>query len=93
MEQLALLPYGGSPPAVAGSLSSVEAAESMKEASSSIRSRVFRYFLERSFSGATCDQIEVALRLRHQIHTGNVRFRQPMEQHANAGCERSRSGQ
>lgn len=53
------------PPYVRGSDTSAAAAESMAELTGELRQRVYRFISNRTF-GATCDEVEVALGLRHQ---------------------------
>ena len=73
-------PYGGTPPFEAGSETSEEAAHQMKLGAGSIRSKVYQYVLDRgpvshgttlsgkliAIGGATDDEIEEDLELRHQ---------------------------
>jgi len=67
------LPYQGSPPFVATSETSREAASSVKETAGAIRSKVYRHFLAQGVFGATCDEVEVALELRHQTASARCR--------------------
>jgi len=59
------------PPFVEGSVTSEAAALSMREKAPSDRERVFGYIDRRG--GATCDEVEVALRLIHQNASARVR--------------------
>jgi hypothetical protein len=68
-----LLPYQGNPPFVATSETSREAASSVKETAGAIRSKVYRHFLAQGVFGATCDEVEVALELRHQTASARCR--------------------
>lgn len=67
------LPYQGHLPFVAGSDTSQAAAESMAESSTAIRTRVLRYVRDCGPFGATCDEIELRLRLRHQTASARCR--------------------
>lgn len=56
--------YAGAPPSEVTSETSVAAASSMKQASNTIREQVFDVIRLRG--GATDDELEVALQMRHQ---------------------------
>ena len=70
-EQMDLLAYNGEPPHVDVD-TSIAAAHSMREAADSIRKRVFERISETKY-GMTCDEIEVALDLRHQTASARLR--------------------
>jgi len=61
------------PPYVEGSDTSKEAAESMKPKGPHLRRMVFQYLLSRGPSGATDDEVETALGLRHQTASARRR--------------------
>lgn len=57
--------YGGTPPSVAVDTSR-DAAEAIRKPSAAIRAFVLAYIDGQGENGATCDQVEAALTLRHQ---------------------------
>lgn len=65
--------YGGRPPFVRGSSTSEAAADSMTNASGKIRRQVLEHIVALGPHGATCDEIEDALDLRHQTASARVR--------------------
>lgn len=60
-------------PFVPGSDTSREAAESIAPVSSAIRVRIYEWIRARGRRGATCDEVEEALGLRHQTASARVR--------------------
>ncbi len=56
-----------------GSDTSKAAAESMQESSATIRERVYRYIKNRGPQGATSEECETALNLRHQTASARIR--------------------
>ncbi len=66
-------PYGGSPPFERGSETSLAAARSMEESAPTLRDRVEEYVKRCGTSGATDDEIEEALGLRHQTASARRR--------------------
>lgn len=60
------------PPFVRGSDTSESAAESMAEHAPTLRLLVFKCIADQ-VHGATCDEVEVALRLRHQTVSARIR--------------------
>ena len=68
-----VLPYRGQPPSVRGSDTSEGAAASMRAVVSGVRLAVYREIRICGVQGATCDEIEVALNLRHQSASARVR--------------------
>lgn len=67
------LHYNGSPPFVASSETSRDAASSMKGRTSIIRNQIHQFIKARGHAGATCDEIEVGLGLRHQTASARCR--------------------
>jgi hypothetical protein len=65
--------YGGNPPFVSGSDTSEAAAESIKPSSSTLRFKVLTFIKEAGLQGATDDEVEVALDLRHQTASARRR--------------------
>lgn len=63
----------GDLPFVRGSATSRAAAESMTESAATIRSKVLAAVVAAGSAGMTCDEIEVALGLRHQTASARVR--------------------
>jgi hypothetical protein len=51
---------------------SAAAHESVKEGVASLRNRIAAYVRERGRRGATCDEVEVALGLRHQTASARI---------------------
>jgi predicted transcriptional regulator len=66
-------PYGGQPPAVAGSETSAAAAESLLGFVGTLREKVLRYVERCGEEGTTDDEIERALSLRHQTASARRR--------------------
>jgi predicted transcriptional regulator len=66
-------PYNDHPPFVAGSDTSALAAESMAASAASIREQVYGWMARRGDHGATDDEIERALSLRHQTASARRR--------------------
>ncbi len=60
------------PPAAMSSSTSVEAAESMREAAPLLRERVRKWIASRGEHGATCDEVERHMALRHQTASARV---------------------
>jgi predicted transcriptional regulator len=65
------LPFNGEPPHVAGSDTSEDAAHQMRASAASLRAKVLRVLTERGPS--TCDEVEVALNMRHQTASARIR--------------------
>ena len=63
----------GSAPFVAGSDTSEEAAASIDGSAASLRNRVFAAVHGAGLYGMTCDEVEVALNLRHQTASARIR--------------------
>lgn len=63
--------YPAVPGHVKGSQTSKDAAESMKESAGSLRKRILAY-IRTLPSGATCDEIELSLGLRHQTASARI---------------------
>jgi predicted transcriptional regulator len=66
-------PYNDHPPFVAGSDTSELAAESMADIAGSIREQVYGWMARRGDHGATDDEIERALAIRHQTASARRR--------------------
>ena len=66
-------PYNGEPPHVKGSETSKEAAESIKLSLTTTELRVMAFYRKRGERGATCDEVEQHLRMRHQSASARVR--------------------
>ena len=64
--------YNGMPPHN-GTDTSIAAAESISEVSSALRAQVFDWIRACGKDGATCDEIEVGLGLRHQTASARIR--------------------
>jgi predicted transcriptional regulator len=58
------------PPAVAASPTSVAAAESLAGSADALRARVLRHI--REMGGATCDEVEKVLDMRHQTASARI---------------------
>ena len=71
--QSPFLHYNGGLPFVASSETSREAASSMKGQASIIRTQIHRFIQRRGSHGATCDEVEAALDLRHQTASARCR--------------------
>lgn len=78
-------PYNGEPPFVAGSDTSEGAAESMKASAASLRAKVLGHITS---AESTCDEVEVALGLRHQTASARVRELALMNKIVNSGKRR-----
>lgn len=63
--------YGGKPPHVGST--SEEAANSMKQPAQSIRQRVLKFIIDTGSWGATDEEIERALKLKHQTASARRR--------------------
>lgn len=60
------------PPFVAGSDTSEQAAESVKETAASVRNRILKFIEIRGEEGATCDEVERFLGLKHQTASARI---------------------
>ena len=67
------MPYNGQPPFVAGSTTSAAAAESIAPTAGAIRERVLDMVRGCGVFGATCDEVEKLLDLRHQTASARLR--------------------
>lgn len=65
------LPFNGTAPFVAGSETSEAAAEGMRASAATLRGKILRVLAERGPS--TCDEVEVALNMRHQTASARIR--------------------
>lgn len=65
------LPFHGEPPHVAGSGTSEDAAQQMRATAATLRAKVLRVLADRGPS--TCDEVEVALGMRHQTASARIR--------------------
>ncbi len=65
--------YNGKAPSVAGSDTSEAAADSVQSASGRLRAVVFAHVKRCGAGGATCDEVEAALEMRHQTASARVR--------------------
>ncbi len=63
--------YGGEPPHARGSDTSYAAAKAIEQSAETIRGRVYRYI--QAMDGATDDEVEWALNLRHQTASARRR--------------------
>ena len=80
-------------PYVPDSDTSREAAESVRSVVSSVRVRVYEYVRERGREGATSDEVEAALGLRHQTASARIRELVKKGVLTNSGARRrTRSG-
>ena len=64
--------FGGVPPHVKNSETSLEAAEEILPHVTSIASEILDYIRDMTFIGATCDEVERKLKIPHQ--TASARF-------------------
>lgn len=64
--------YDGMPPHVAQQ-TSLEAAQAIESDVSQLRETVFRYVKGEHLQGATCDEVEVELNMRHQTASARLR--------------------
>lgn len=83
------------PAFVAGSDTSKAAAESMREAASSIRAHVLAHIVivQRATGGVTCDEVEESLGLRHQTASARIRELAMQKRIVDSGARReTRSG-
>lgn len=72
---------------------SVEAAESMREAASQLRTKVLRFIVQCGVPGATCDEVEANLGMRHQTASARVNELMKARQIVDTGNRRpTRSG-
>jgi predicted transcriptional regulator len=60
-------------PFVKGSVTSRDAAVSVVDLTPSLRDRVYQHVLSKGNAGATCDEVEAELKLRHQTASARVR--------------------
>ena len=60
-------------PFVKGSDTSKEAAQSMSPHVGRIAKQVFNYIVKQGIRGSTCDEVELALGLRHQTASARIR--------------------
>lgn len=65
--------YGGRPPFVRGSATSEAASDSIAAARGKIQSQVLAHVAALGDFGATCDEVEDALALRHQTASARIR--------------------
>jgi hypothetical protein len=61
------------PPYVRGSLTSLQAAESIAEVSGSLRSKILAHISASGIKGMTCDQCEEDLGMSHQTTSARIR--------------------
>ncbi len=77
VEPVVSFAYGGRPPFVAGDDTSEAAADSIEASAATLRGEVLRFVRAQThvpaFGGATCDEIEQALGLRHQTASARCR--------------------
>lgn len=66
-------PYGGFPPFVKGSDTSLFAAALIADEALTLRQKVFEYIRWRGDAGSTDDEIELALGMRHQTASARRR--------------------
>ena len=65
--------YDGRPPHVAGSDTSESAAEAIADCQPKLVEEVYRFLRRRQTLGATCDDVEVALDMKHQTASARLR--------------------
>jgi hypothetical protein len=65
--------YAGKPPSVAGSDTSAAAADSIKHDAKHLRAACFVHVIGSGDVGMTCDEVEVAMRGRHQTISARIR--------------------
>lgn len=88
-----MTPYHGLPPFVADSDTSEDAALSVNASASSMRTRCLELIEQSGTSGMTCDELEVAMRMRHQTCSARLRELVLTEQIYDTGVRRTtRSG-
>lgn len=86
-------PYHGLPPFVHGSDTSEDAALSVALDAPTMRTKCLDLIAQAGTAGCTCDEIEVALRMRHQSASARLRELCLMEQIRDTGVRRlTRSG-
>lgn len=73
LAQSPFLPYNGLPPFEASSETSKQAAQEIATDARAIRSQVLRFIVQQGVFGATCDEVEQALGLRHQTASARCR--------------------
>lgn len=61
------------PPYVRGSDTSVAAAKSVAPKTQSMRDRVEAFIKKKNWFGATCDEVEVAIKMSHQTTSARIR--------------------
>lgn len=92
MTQLSLFADDPRPPRVRSSDTSTAAAESVQPVTGELRRRVLSFIRSRA-DGATCDEAEVALGLRHQTASARIRELVTLGAIADSGQRRkTRSG-
>lgn len=70
MSDQARLPFNGTPPFVAGSDTSESASEAIASTAATLRGKILRVLAEKP---STCDEVEVALNMRHQTASARIR--------------------
>lgn len=65
--------FNGTPPHVASRETSLDAAIEIKDQITNLASMVFDFIKQRTFIGATCDEIEDKLKMSHQTASARVR--------------------
>ena len=64
--------YPDSPGFVRGSDTSEAAANDVKSVAGAMRTRILEWISDRGFPGATCDEVEVALSMKHQTASARI---------------------
>jgi hypothetical protein len=84
--------YSGVPPYVPDRATSKAAAESIAPSAHAIRSKVLAFVKSRGRNGATCDEVEASLDLRHQTASARIRELYLHREIAEGGKRATRSG-
>jgi predicted transcriptional regulator len=82
--------YGGTPPHVADCSTSHAAAVNIKSKTKAIRISILEMIKSRS-TGMTCDEVEIALGLRHQTASARIRELVQLGELTNSGQQRPTS--
>jgi hypothetical protein len=84
--------YGGLPPHERNSETSREAAKQIEPSAQTLRQRILCEITARGAHGMTCDEVEVALAMRHQTASARIRELFLKDQIVSRGTRKTRSG-
>jgi hypothetical protein len=81
-------PYGGRPPFERSSDTSKGASDHIHPSAATLRGQVLEWIFSQAERGATCDESEVALRMKHQTCSARIRELVLTDHLVNTGLKR-----